>query len=63
MCISPVDLKGLVFNVSSIPSVSYILSVSTSAGFPDSRGDRFDGDISMAFRAECSKISHSLYNV
>lgn len=33
MYVSPVDLKGLVFLVSYIPSASYMLSASVSTGF------------------------------
>ena len=45
--------KGLVFLVSSNPSSSYILSVSSSEGFPEPQREGFDGDI--LFRTECSK--------
>ena len=49
------------FLVSSILSGSYWLSASSSAGFPEPRGEDFAGDI--LFRAECTKVSLSLHNV
>jgi hypothetical protein len=45
-----VDLEGLVFLMSSIPSGSYTLSATSSAVLPELRGEEFDGDIS--FRVE-----------
>ena len=54
-------LEDLVSLVSSIPSGSYNLSASSSSGVPEPRGEEFDGDI--PFRAECSKVAHSLYIV
>ena len=50
-----VNLQVLVCLVSSIPSVSYTLSASSSVGFPDPWGEQFDGDI--FFRPECFKVS------
>lgn len=44
------DLDGLGFLVSSMTSGS---------GFPDPPGRGFDRDI--PYRAECSKVSHSLH--
>ena len=42
----------------STPSGSYKLSTLTSARFSEPEREGFDGDI--PFRAECSKVSHSL---
>jgi hypothetical protein len=50
--------------MSSISSCSYNLFASFSAGFAEhgvGGGVEFNGDI--PFRAECSKVSHSLYDI
>lgn len=52
---SSVDLEGLVF---SIPSSFYTLSTSSSTGFPESRGEKFDGDIHLEL---CVPRSFTLY--
>ena len=52
-------LQGLDFLVSSIPSGSYNLSVSSPMEFPEPYEEGFDRDI--MFRAECSKVLHSLH--
>lgn len=44
-----------------LPTSSYSLFASSSIPFPDPWGEEFDGDIS--FRAEYSKVSHSLHYV
>jgi hypothetical protein len=49
-----VNLKVIVFLVSSIPSGSYTLSVFSCLGFSESQGEGFDGDIPL--RAACSKV-------
>lgn len=46
---------------SSILSGLYFLSSSSSIGFPEPWGERFDGD--SPFRDQCSKVSHALHNV
>lgn len=51
------DLEGLIFLVSFIFSGSYTFSASSSAKFPESYKEGFDGDI--PFRVECSKVSLS----
>lgn len=53
-----VDFEGWVFMVFFIASDYYILSASSSEGFPELQEKGFYGDIS--FRAEYSKGSHSL---
>ena len=55
------DLGDLDFFVSSIPSGPYTLTASSYIGFSESRGEGFDKDIT--FKAECSKVSHSLNNI
>lgn len=54
-CFGLLCLEGLVSCVCSIPSGSYILSASSSVGFPELRGS--DGD--RQFRTECYKVSQS----
>lgn len=49
------------FLVSSSPLVLRGFFASSSVPFPDPRGEEFDGNIS--FRADYSKVSHSLHNV
>ena len=39
---APVDLEGLVFFVSAIPSAFHLLSTSPSSGFPVFRGEELD---------------------
>jgi hypothetical protein len=51
MSFAHVPLEGLV-------CLGLTLSFSFSAGFPELRGEEFDGDI--PFRAECPKVSHSV---
>lgn len=54
-------LEGLQSLVFSVPCDFETLSVSSSAEFPELRGERFDGDICL--RTECSKVSYSLYGL
>ena len=61
MCADHVDLETLVFLLSSVTSGSYTLSASSSMGFPESWGERFDGDV--LFRYDCSMVSRSLHIV
>ena len=61
MCADHVDLESLVFLLSSVTSGSYTLSASSSMGFPESWGERFDGDV--LFRYDCSMVSRSLHIV
>lgn len=60
MCIDPVGSEGRMFLVSSTPSGSFAFSASSSAEFPEPRGERLGGDI--PFTAKYSKISHSVHN-
>lgn len=59
VCIDHADLEGIAFLVSSIPSGSYIHSVSSQGSL--SPEEELDGDI--LFRVECSKLSYFLHNV
>jgi hypothetical protein len=59
MCMDLVDLKGLLFLMSSILFTSYILSASSSVGFPEPCGEGFGRD--TLFRAEHSKVFHLLH--
>ena len=43
-----IDLQGFVFLASFIPSGSYTLSASSSAEFPEPRGEGFNGHIIRA---------------
>lgn len=61
MCLHHVDLQGLVFLASSVPSGFSILSTSSSVGFPELCGEGFDDD--TLFGAEYSKTCPSLHNV
>lgn len=54
-------LETVIFLMSSIPSDSYILSESSSAGFLELGEKEFDGD--NIFRADCSYVSHSLHDI
>lgn len=56
-----IDLGGLAFLTSSIPSCSDTLSPSSSVGFPELWGKGFAGN--TPFEAECSTVSHSLAQV
>ena len=55
MTFAHVDLEGLAFLVFLITSGSYTLSAPSSARFPESQEEEFDGDIS--FRAEGPRAS------
>lgn len=55
MCFNCVNLESLILLGSSIPSDSYLLSASSSSGFPKSGGEGFGGDIKV--RAERFKYS------
>lgn len=61
-CVCPsCSLRGPCLLGVHLPSGSYALSTSMSAGFPGSWRRGFDGDI--PFMAACSKISLSVHNV
>lgn len=61
MCFDSADLEGVDSSVSSVPSGSYTLSVSSFAGLPESLAKGCDGDIPST--AECPKVSHCLHIV
>lgn len=56
-----VNSEGLLLLVSSIPSGSYNLSMSSSVGFPEIGGDRFDGDLQFIFSLHIMSGCRSWY--